>query len=208
MKIIITIKQAVVVEGKYDKIKLESILDALIIPTDGFRIFKDRAMLELLRTLAKTRGLIILTDSDSAGFQIRAYLGGAVSEGEVTHVYVPDVFGKEPRKEKASSEGKLGVEGLPKEVLIKAFQQANISFEQLERPGTAITRQDFYQDGLIGRKNSAQKRVAFLKLLDLPERLSTHALANIINSILSVDAYRKIIKTIDERESGDEENAN
>ena len=126
----IKLKEAVIVEGKYDKIKLSSLVDGLIITTDGFGIFKDREKRELIKTLAKKRGIIILTDSDSAGFLIRSHIKGFVSEGEIKNVFIPDVFGKEKRKSAPSKEGKLGVEGMDRELLENALKKAGIVEEK------------------------------------------------------------------------------
>ena len=120
------IKQAVIVEGKYDKIKLSSIVDAVIIPTGGFKIFKDKETLKVIRYFAETTGIIILTDSDTAGFKIRSFLKGAVKNGKIINVYVPDIFGKEKRKTEKSKEGKLGVEGISEKILLEAFQNQGI----------------------------------------------------------------------------------
>ena len=124
------VKQAVIVEGKYDKIKLSSVIDGVIIPTNGFNVFKNRETLELIRYFAETSGIIILTDSDAAGFKIRSFLKGAVGKGEILNVYVPDIFGKEKRKTVPSKEGKLGVEGMEKAVLLEAFRKAGVIAEE------------------------------------------------------------------------------
>ena len=126
----IKIKSPVIVEGKYDKIKLSSILDAVIIETDGFGIFNDKEKQKLIRKLAETKGLLILTDSDSAGFKIRSFIGGMVPEDQIKHAYIPDIFGKEKRKTEASKEGKLGVEGVPKGKIIEALQKAGVTAEE------------------------------------------------------------------------------
>ena len=123
----IKIKEAVIVEGKYDKIKLSSIIDTVIITTEGFRIFKNPEKLSLIRYYAQKTGVIILTDSDSAGFKIRGFLKGAIGKGKITNVYIPDIFGKEKRKENFSAEGKLGVEGIPADIIRDAFRKAGIS---------------------------------------------------------------------------------
>ncbi len=140
------VEQAIVVEGKYDKIKLESIIDATIVVTNGYGIFKDREKLELIRFYARKKGIIILTDSDGAGFKIRGFLKGSVPEGSIKNVYIPDIFGKEKRKVKPSAEGKLGVEGIKKELIVEAFRKAGINFvseegaEKTERnPGRVQT---------------------------------------------------------------------
>lgn len=129
----IKIKQAVIVEGKYDKIKLSTVLDTVIIQTDGFGIFKDKDKQRLIKRLAQTRGIVILTDSDSAGFKIRSFIGGSVPKDSVIHAYIPDVFGKERRKDAPSKEGKLGVEGINTETLLEALSRAGVTCEKLRK---------------------------------------------------------------------------
>jgi len=190
----IQIKQAVIVEGKYDKIRLSSLLDTLIIETDGFRIFSDKEKQKLIRRLAETRGLLILTDSDSAGFKIRAFLGGSVPPEQVKHAYIPDVFGKEKRKAVPSREGKVGVEGISTKALLEALNQAGVVCEACpERAGKQITKLDLYEDGLSGGEGSREKKRALLRRLDLPERLSSNALLQVLNSFLSYDEYKQHI---------------
>ena len=186
--------RVVIVEGKYDKIKLASILDAVVIETDGFAIFNDKEKQKLIRRLAKTKGLLILTDSDSAGFKIRSFIGGMVPEGQIKHAYIPDIFGKEKRKVEASKEGKLGVEGVPKEKIIEALQKAGVTAEETkETERRLVTKTDLYEDGLSGRDDSVTKRKAFLKSLDLPELLSANKLLPIINTFLTYDEYKKTV---------------
>ncbi len=213
--------KVIVVEGKYDEIKLSSIIDAPIIKTDGFGIFKDREKQSLLQRLAKKRGLIILTDGDSAGFMIRNFLGNKIPEEFITHVYIPDLYGKEKRKAKPSSEGKLGVEGVPKDVIISAFERAGITelkenseleansefkkrFETEEKikleersksPKTSrqITGLDFYEDGISGKPESKEKRKKLLKALELPEKMSTTSLLKIINLLITYDEYKELV---------------
>ncbi len=186
-------EQAVIVEGKYDKIKLESIIDATIIVTNGYGIFKDKEKLELIRFYAKHKGIIILTDPDGAGFKIRGYLKGSVPEGKITNVYIPDVFGKEKRKEKPSCEGKLGVEGIKKELIIEAFRKAGISFTDdgdTERPvRDLITRTDLYEAGLTGMPDSAERRRTILKKTGLPERLSTTGMLEAFNTMMTREEF-------------------
>ena len=186
--------RVVIVEGKYDKIKLASILDAVIIETDGFAIFNDKEKQKLIRRLAKTKGLLILTDSDSAGFKIRSFIGGMVPQEEIKHSYIPDIFGKEKLKTESSKEGKLGVEGVPKEKIIEALQKAGVTAEETsETERRLVTKTDLYEDGLSGRADSATKRKAFLKSLDLPELLSANKLLPIINTFLTYDEYKKAV---------------
>ena len=189
---LIHIRQAIVVEGKYDKIKLSSLVDAVIIVTGGYSIFKDKEKLELIRAFAKRTGVLILTDSDAAGFRIRGYLKGAVSQGDVRHVYIPDLFGKERRKLHPSKEGKLGVEGIPSEVLIEAFEKAGVLHEQAPDKGEGITRLDLYEDGFAGGPDCAAKRAALLERLGLPGRLSTSSMLEVINAMLTPEDYRRL----------------
>lgn len=182
------IRQAIIVEGKYDKIKLSSIVKAVIIPTHGFRIFKDPEMLALIRHYAETTGIIILTDSDRAGFRIRNFVKGAVPNGDIRNIYIPDVFGKEKRKEKPSAEGKLGVEGIDAEVLRDAFQKAGILSDEV-RTGDPITKTDLYLAGLSGTPDSSERRRMLQRKLGLPSMLSAAALLEILNSMMTRDAF-------------------
>lgn len=190
------IKQAVIVEGKYDKIKLSSVIDAVIIVTNGFSIFKDKEKMSLIRAYAEKTGIIILTDSDSAGFKIRNYLKGSV-KGNIINVYIPDVFGKERRKEKASKEGKIGVEGIDTDIIINAFEKAGVTFSERDTKKESITRMDLYDDGFSGGENSSFKRKMLLKYLDLPELLSVSGMLDILNSMFTLKEYKKIISKID-----------
>lgn len=192
----IHIQQAIVVEGKYDKIKLSSVIDAVIIVTNGFSIFKDKEKMSLIRAYAEKTGIIILTDSDSAGFKIRNYLKGSV-KGNITNVYIPDIFGKERRKEKASKEGKLGVEGMNVEIIVDAFKKAGVVFSERDAEQEKITRMNLYEDGFSGGKNSSLKRKKLLEYLELPELLSVSGMLDILNSMFTLDEYRKIISEID-----------
>lgn len=195
----IKIKQAVIVEGKYDKIKLDSILDTVIIPTDGFGIFKDREKQKFIRTLAENRGIVIMTDSDSAGFVIRSFLSGIVKPEQITHVYIPDILGKEKRKTEPSREGKLGVEGVSTDIILDALQKAGITGETevlADRP--QVTKTDLYEDGICGKSNSLIKRRELLKLLGLPERTSANSMLKIINTYLSFEDYKQAIEKIND----------
>jgi len=193
------IEQAIIVEGKYDKIKLSSIVDAVILVTDGFRIFKDEEKMSVIRYYAETTGVLILTDSDSAGFKIRNYLKGSVG-GEVTNVYIPDVFGKERRKVHPSKEGKLGVEGIDPDVIIDAFRKAGVLFSERDEKKEKITRLDLYTDGLSGGENSSQKRRKLLKTIGLPELLTTTGMLEILNTMFTVEEYRELIEKIKKEE--------
>ena len=193
------IEQAIIVEGKYDKIKLSSIVDAVILVTDGFRIFKDEEKMSVIRYYAETTGVLILTDSDSAGFKIRNYLKGSVG-GKVTNVYIPDVFGKERRKVHPSKEGKLGVEGIDPDVIIDAFRKAGVLFSERDEKKEKITRLDLYTDGLYGGENSSQKRRKLLKTIGLPELLTTTGMLEILNTMFTVEEYRELIEKINKEE--------
>ena len=197
----IKIKQAVIVEGKYDKIKVSNILDTLIIETDGFGIFKDKNKQKLIRRLAETRGILILTDSDSAGFTIRSFLNGIVPQEQLVNVYIPDVFGKEKRKSEPSKEGKLGVEGVKSDVIIDALKKAGVKFDvdaESSEKTQPVTKTDFFLDGLSGGKGSAEKRARFLKQLDLPEHLSSNSMLKLINSFMDFDDYKREIQKLNE----------
>lgn len=191
----IHLSQAVIVEGKYDKIKLESVVDALIITTEGFSIFKDNEKKELIKALAKSVGIIILTDSDSAGFKIRNYIKNFVKDGKIYNVYVPDIFGKEKRKASPSKEGKLGVEGISPEIISDAIKAVGIEAQEAERT-EIITRITLFDDGFIGQANSEQKRRKLLHELKLPEAMSVNSLLEIINRLFTVSEYKAVVKKI------------
>lgn len=193
----IHVNEAVIVEGKYDKIKLSRLIDGLILETNGFRIFKDKEQMALLRRLARTRGLLILTDSDSAGFLIRHYLSGSIPPERIRHVYVPDIFGKEKRKEKPSKEGKLGVEGMPDAVLLEALKRAGVCAQSDSvSDERKITKNDLYFLGLSGGENSAEKRRRLLCSLNLPEHLSTSSLPGVLNSLMTYDEFKKLAEAL------------
>ena len=186
----IKIKQAVVVEGKYDKIKLSSIIDAPIIVTNGFSIFNDKKKLEYIRKVASKRGILIMTDSDNAGFMIRNRIKQAVDkDAQVINVYIPDVLGKEKRKKTKSAEGKLGVEGIDADIIRKSLERFCVAETQTLGESRAITKVDFYEWGISGGENSFEKRRMLLKHLDLPEDMSANALLDAINIFLSYDEF-------------------
>lgn len=191
----IRIRQAVIVEGKYDKIKLSSLLDTVIIPTDGFGIFKNKEKMNLIRRLAQTRGIVILTDSDSAGFKIRSYIGGSLPPEHVIHAYIPDIIGKERRKSAPSQEGKLGVEGMPARILMECLERAGVTCEETAEPGRRITKSDLYEDGLSGRPNSLMLRKRLLAQLQLPERLSANALVQVLNLFMTYEEYKQAVRS-------------
>ena len=189
----IKISQAVIVEGKYDKIKLSNIMDAFIIETNGFGIFKDKSKLSFIKKLADERGIIILTDSDHAGFMIRNYLSSAIPKEKIINVYIPDVFGKEKRKNTASKEGKIGVEGMSKEILLNALKKANISCQSVDK-GNPVTSCDLYELGLSGTPNAKQNKKKLLKALELPEFLSSSSLLSCINNMMTREEFIELAK--------------
>ena len=178
-----------IVEGKYDKIKLESIVDALIIPTDGFRIFKDAKMRGLIRRLAEQTGIAVLTDSDSAGFVIRRHLAGIVPPGKIINVYIPDLPGKEKRKAGHSKEGKLGVEGMDSRLLLEAIEKAGLFEGSTAHSRQPITKGDMYDAGLSGGPNSSALRAALINELGLPARLSASALPAVLTRLLTREEF-------------------
>ncbi|NLP26961.1 MAG: DUF4093 domain-containing protein [Clostridiales bacterium] len=189
------VEQAIIVEGKYDKIKLASIIDGIIIQTNGYGIFKDKEKVALIKFYAEKTGIIILTDSDSAGFLIRNYIKGIIPNDRITNVYIPDVFGKEKRKSKHSCEGKIGVEGIDKDIILEAFSKAGIlSSEGVKRE--SITRLDFFELGLSGRANSSELRRNLLKKIKLPELLSTQGLLEVVNTIYTREELVDVIAEI------------
>ncbi|MGN1305189.1 MAG: toprim domain-containing protein [Oscillospiraceae bacterium] len=194
------LEQAVIVEGKYDKIKLSSVIDAVIITTNGFSVIKDKEKLEIIRFFAKNKGIIILTDSDSAGFKIRNFLKGAISDGKITNVYIPDIFGKEKRKNAPSKEGKLGVEGIDTKILLEAFSKAGVISAEADENKDPVTKLDLYEAGLTGGTNSAEKRSELLKYLGMPELMTTNAMLEIINTMMSRSDFFDIIGKISERQ--------
>ncbi|MCD7773082.1 MAG: DUF4093 domain-containing protein [Ruminococcus sp.] len=187
--------KAIIVEGKYDKIKLSSVIDGVIIVTNGFNIFKDKDRQQLIRFYAEKSGIIILTDSDSAGFQIRSFIKSFVDNDKITNVYIPEIFGKERRKEKPSKEGKLGVEGISNEVLIDTLKRCGALSDK--KSAEPITVLDLYSLGLVGGENSLAKRRALLRSCDLPINVSTKALLEILNRTFEKnDLYEYIQKNI------------
>ncbi len=192
----IKIREAIVVEGRYDKNTLCQIVDAPILETSGFGIMKDKAQLSLLRKVAKMRGLIVFTDSDGAGFVIRNFLKSAIPPSQLKHAYIPDIPGKERRKSAPGKEGKLGVEGMSPEVIVDALVRAGATVEgesQTRTPGN-ITKQDLVELGLSGGKDSAAKRAKLLEKLSLPAHMSSNAMLQALNLLMDLDALRSITK--------------
>lgn len=190
------IRQAVVVEGTYDKIRLSSLLNTLIIPTNGFSIFKDQEKIQLLRQLSITPGVIIFTDSDSAGFLIRSRLKQLLSGGTVYHAYIPDVYGKEKRKRKPSAEGKLGVEGMDTAALQYALQQAGVTANTVSAPSTSITKADFMRWGLTGVPGAAENRTKLLQHLQLPARMSSNTLLEVLQRLYGYEEIEQMINKL------------
>lgn len=194
----IKVNEVIVVEGRYDKNTLSQIIDGTILETEGFGIFSNKEKLALFRRLAETRGLVVLTDSDGAGFVIRNYLKGAIAPQYVKHAYIPDIQGKEKRKSSPSKEGKLGVEGMNSEIIISALKNAGVSFDEFseENQKEPITKTDLFELGLSGGRESGQKRKALLKKLELPERLSPNSMLQVLNVLVKRDELFELVKDI------------
>ena len=186
-----SVKEVIVVEGRYDKNTLLQVVDAVVIETSGFGIFNDSQKQKLLRTMAEKRGLIILTDPDGAGFVIRNFIKSCIPAEQLKQAYVPDIPGKEKRKARPSREGKLGVEGMRAEILLNALKRAGATFEGEEADPNIekVTKADLYRIGLAGREESAEKRAELIRSLDLPEHLSADALLNVVNAIMSREDF-------------------
>lgn len=193
----IKISKAILVEGKYDKIKLESFIDGLIIPTNGFRIFKDKQKRNLIKTLCNTVGIIIVTDSDVAGFKIRNYIKSITkNSNNITNIYIPQIKGKEKRKSHSSKEGTLGVEGLDVDLLKQLFKNQNVDVSISGDVDRKITKFDLFENGFCGKNNSFALRTLLLKQLSLPSYLSTNSLLDIINTLISYEDFVKISENI------------
>lgn len=194
----ISVKEVIVVEGRYDRNTLSQVFDAVIVETSGFGVFNDREKLALLRRLAEARGLVVLTDSDGAGFVIRNFLKGAIDPALVKQAYIPDIAGRERRKRAPSKEGKLGVEGMKPEVLIEALRRAGATLggEEPARRAGGITKATLYELGLSGGPGSAEKRRALLKELDLPEKLSANALLDVLNALYTEAELHEITGSV------------
>ena len=194
----VKIRQAIVVEGRYDKNTLSQIVDAPILETSGFGIMKNKKQLELLRKVAKQRGLIVFTDSDGAGFVIRNYLKGAFDPQYLLHAYIPDIPGKEKRKAAPGKEGKLGVEGMRPEVIIDCLRRAGatVEGENTNEPSSYITKQDLMELGLSGGTGSSQLRLRLLKKLDLPEHMSSNAMLQALNLLYTLEQLQEIVRQL------------
>jgi ribonuclease M5 len=195
----VRIREAVAVEGKYDAARLRSVVDTVIVETGGFSLFHDKEKLRLLRELTAKRGLIVLTDSDSAGFVIRDHISGALPKDGVKHAYIPEIPGKEKRKTAPSAEGLLGVEGMDGAVVLNALLRAGATVEDgesLHSPPPFLTKVRLYEDGLAGKDNSARRREKLLRALGLPHRLSVNRMMEVINAILTQEEYRALLDTL------------
>jgi len=193
----VKIKEAIVVEGRYDKNTLSQILDAPILETSGFGIFKDKQQMALLRRIAETRGLIVFTDSDGAGFVIRNHIKSAIPGKYLKHAYIPDIYGKEKRKAAPGKEGKLGVEGMTKEVILEALRRAGATIEGEEAPASKqITKQDLMELGLSGTADASERRLRLLKKLNLPEHMSPNAMLQALNLLYSLEELQAIMQNL------------
>ena len=191
----IKIKEAIVVEGRYDKNTLSQIIDAPILETAGFGIFKNKEQMALLRKAAELRGLIVFTDADGAGFVIRNHIKSAVPNQYLKHAYTPDIFGKERRKREAGKEGKLGVEGMKREVIIEALRRAGATFEDGAAESRHITKADLMDLGLYG-PGSADRRAALIKHLRFPEKMSTNAFLQAVDLLYSPEELAQIVDSL------------
>ncbi len=194
----IKLSQAVIVEGKYDKIKLSGIIDALIIEINGFQIFKDKEKAELIKNLAKTRGIIIMTDSDSAGLLLRNRIKEIAKDGEVFNAYIPEILGKEKRKTQASKEGLIGVEGVEKDIILNALEKCGIHKNINAISNNDITHTTLYNLGITGQSYSKQLRIALLRFMNLPTGLSKNNMLKILQHSISKNELINIVNNIKE----------
>ena len=194
----IEIKEAIIVEGRYDIQTLKQCVNTVILQTGGFRIFKDKERLQMIRKIAQKRGILILTDSDGAGLVIRNFLKGAIPTNQVKHAYIPEILGKESRKRHASKAGTLGVEGMSQDILKNALVAAGATILGDEQKTIKqLVKADLFALGLSGQSGSEQKRKAFLKKLNLPQYLSSNALLDFLNAVSNKDEIFEIIKEIE-----------
>lgn len=191
---LIKLKQTVIVEGKYDKITLENIIDANILTTDGFAVFKDEKKRDLIRKIAQKNGIVIMTDSDSAGNVIRAHIKNICKDCKIANVYIPQLKGKEKRKKECSKEGTLGVEGMTKNTIIEALERSGILAQDQEGAGKKITKTDFFNIGISGAKNSSALRKSLAVFLHLPDNLSSSAFLDAVNAMYGYDEFLKAVE--------------
>lgn len=196
----VKIQEAIVVEGRYDKNTLSQIVDATIFQTNGFSIRKDKAQLALLRQVAQSRGLIVFTDSDGAGFLIRNFLKSAIDSKWLKHAYIPDIPGKERRKSSPGKEGKLGVEGMTGDVILECLRRAGATFEgeNVHSPSNELTKQDMAELGLSGGPGSSYRRLALLRKLGLPEHMSSNAMYQALRILYTKEELRQMIQSLPE----------
>ena len=190
----IKLKSPVIVEGKYDKKTLENVIDALIIPTNGFGIFKDKEKCQMIKTLAERFGVVVICDSDSAGNLIRSHIKNIVGESKITNVYIPQIEGKEKRKPKAGKEGLLGLEGMSPEIIMAALEKSGVVGVSQTKEGPKVTKTDMFLRGLSGGFYSKERRKVLLKRLSLPDNLSPNAMLDIINTIMTYDEFCEVTK--------------
>ena len=194
----VKIKEAIVVEGRYDKNTLSQIVDAPILETSGFGIFKDKQQMALLRRVAQTRGLIVFTDSDGAGFVIRNHIKSAIPGQYLKHAYIPDIPGKEKRKASPGKEGKLGVEGMSREIILEALKRAGATIEGEDASTVSrITKQDLMALGLSGGPDASARRSALLNKLGFPEHMSTNAMLQALQLLYTLEELGQIVEQID-----------
>ena len=193
----VKIKEAILVEGRYDKNTLSQIVDAPILETAGFGIFKDKKQMALLCQVAEKRGLIVFTDSDGAGFVIRNHVKSAIPAKYLKHAYIPDILGKERRKQKPGKEGKLGVEGMNREIILEALRRAGATMDGENTVSTSqITKQDLMELGLSGGADASARRLALLKKLNLPEHMSANAMLQALNLLSSLEELTNIVSEL------------
>lgn len=194
------IKETIVVEGVYDKIKLSRFIDGVIITTHGFSVFNNKALLDTIKNLAAKTGIVILTDSDSAGFKIRNFIKQSLPPEQVKHAYIPDIKGKEKRKQTAGKEGLLGVEGISDDIITQALKNAGCEIDEsvkAPREGRAVTKADMYKLGLSGGEDSSAKRDLFAKELGLPAKISANMLLDVVNRLLDYDEFCELAQSIE-----------
>ena len=194
MRALISVSIPIIVEGKYDKIKLSSFIDGVILTTDGFGIFKDKQKREFIRKVATDKGIIVATDSDSAGAVIRSHIKNICPNGKIINVYIPQIKGKEKRKDKASAEGLLGLEGIDIDLLENAFLNSGVGVERVEKEQAKITKKDLFCYGLSGGENSAVLRKDFAQFLYLPTNLSSNAFLDALNTVLTYNEFLEAVE--------------
>lgn len=196
------IKETIIVEGVYDKIKLSRFLDAVILPVHGFQIFSTPETMQTIKKMADKTGIVILTDSDSAGFKIRNYIKQSLPPDKVKHAYIPDIHGKEKRKTEPGKEGLLGVEGINDEILLDALKKAGCEIDgeaEEARQGREITKADLYRLGLSGKEDSAEKRRQLAKTLGIPMKISANMLLDMLNRLVSYEELSELVQNISVR---------